>query len=219
MKATFRILSVALVSVLFVGCAEDPTKDKTKATVNDAVEVDTPSTEGNEPAEMAEPEGTKYVIDTGSSNINFTGSKKTGPHSGGWSEYEGTVIVPDGDFTKAYIKIVIQMASTFSDDKDLTVKLIGKEFFEAETYPTATFLATSIEGSGEEFNVSGNLTLHGVTKNLTFPALVELSDDSLIAEAEFSIDRKDFEINYDGLADNVINDGVLMLFYVEGNVE
>jgi polyisoprenoid-binding protein YceI len=221
MKTVVHLMVGVFITALFIGCAADPTEDKTKAVVKDAVEVTTPTTDdgGEEVAEIVLPEGTKYIIDNSASNINFTGSKFSGTHSGGWGKFEGTVIVPDGDFTKAYIRIDIDMKSTFSDDTDLTAKLVGEEFFEADTYPTSTFIATKIEGSGEEFDVSGNLTLHGITKNLTFPALVELSDNGLIAEAEFSFNRKDFDINYDGLADDAIRDNVLMLFYVEGKVE
>ncbi len=205
---------------LLSGCAKDPTEDKTAAVVNDAVDVEAPAEDAAAvSSEPAVPEGTAYTIDPSVSNITFTGSKITGTHSGGWSKYDGTVIMPDGDFTKAHITINIDMASTYSDDTDLTKKLVSDVFFEVDTYPTATFVSTTIEGEGEEFDVSGNFTLHGITKNLTFPVLVELSDDKIIAEAEFSFNRKDFDVDYDGKADDLIRNNVLMLFYVEANIE
>jgi polyisoprenoid-binding protein YceI len=221
--SVYRMFGVACAVVtvsLLSGCAKDPTDEKTAAVVNDAVEVEAPAEEANDVAsEPVVPEGTVYTVDPSVSNITFAGSKVTGTHSGGWSKYDGTVIIPEGDFTKAHVTINIDMASTYSDDTDLTKKLVSDVFFEVDTYPTSTFVSTSIEGEGEEYDVSGNLTLHGITKNLTFPVLVELSDDKIVAEAEFSFNRKDFEVDYDGKADDLIRDKVLMTFYVEAKTE
>ncbi len=183
--------------------------------------AEAPDAEVEAPAapEAAAGAETVYAFDTGSSAISFMGSKVTGTHSGGWSEYTGTVKVPNGDFTKAAINVEIDMTSTFSDDADLTEKLKSADFFEVETYPTAKFVSTKNEQSDAGYNVSGNLTLHGITKNLTFPAKVTLTDDKLTTEAEFSFDRKIFDINYDGMANDLIRDNVLMTFYIEANAK
>ncbi|MFP6585023.1 MAG: YceI family protein [Candidatus Hydrogenedentota bacterium] len=213
----FGFLLCALTLTLFLSACSDPAADKEEAKVQDAVEIPETTEAGGEDAAPVEIEGTKYVMDPSISSITFTGSKVSGTHSGGWSKYECTVIVPDGDFTKAAIVIDFDMTSTFSDDTDLTDTLKSDKIFDVATYPTAKFVSTSIEGSDGEYRVSGNFTLHGVTKNITFTADVELEDDSLIAEADFSINRKDFNVNYDGLADDLIREKVVLLFYVEGS--
>ncbi|PCJ63095.1 MAG: hypothetical protein COA73_05815 [Candidatus Hydrogenedentota bacterium] len=216
----FGVVSLVIAAVVLTGCAKDPTKDKFVAEVNEAVEIKTPAVSDESSGESTPiPEGINYTIDTSVSNITFAGSKVSGTHSGGWSKYDGTIIIPDGDFTKANVTINIDMTSTYSDDADLTKKLVSEDFFEVDKYPTSTFISTSIKGEGEEFDVSGNLTLHGITKNLTFPVLLELNDSKLIVEAEFSFNRKDFDVNYNGLADDLIRDKVLMVFYVEANTE
>lgn len=216
----FASLSIALMLAVVLSACSDPAADKETATVQEAVEIPETSTgeDGGEVA-PAEIEGTKYIIDPSISSITFTGSKATGTHSGGWSKYDCAVIVPDGDFTQAAITINFDMNSTFSDDTDLTDTLKSDKMFDVATYPTAKFVSTSVEGSDGEYKVSGNLTLHGVTKNLTFTADVELEDDNIIAEAEFSINRKDFDVNYDGLANDLIREKVVLLFYVEGTLE
>lgn len=200
------------VMIAIAGCTADPAKDKEAAQVQDAVDIP----EAGSPDAAPAVEGTKYIIDTASSQISFTGSKVTGTHSGGWSKYTCEVVVPEGDFTKAQITLDIDMTSTYSDDKDLTDTLNSEKMFDVATYPTAKFVSTSIEGADGEYKVSGNLTLHGVTKNVTFTTDVELDEESITAEAEFSINRKDFDVNYDGLADDAIRENVLMVFYVEG---
>lgn len=212
----FTTVLLALTLTLFLSACSDPAADKEEATVQDAVEISGEIEAGGEDAAPVEIEGTKYVMDPTISSVEFTGSKVSGTHSGGWSKYDCTVIVPDGDFTKAAITIDFDMTSTFSDDTDLTDTLKSDKMFDVATYPTAKFVSTGIEGSDGEYKVSGNFTLHGVTKNLTFTTDVELEDDSLIAEAEFSINRKDFDVNYDGLANDLIREKVVLLFYVEG---
>jgi polyisoprenoid-binding protein YceI len=204
---------------LLVGCTADPTKGADQAVVKDAVETQGENADSTEPAI---PDGKKYVFDKDASNIEFQSSKKIGgEHAGGWTEYTGSVIVPEGDFTKGYISVEFDMNSLVSDDDDLTITLKGEQFFEVDKFPTASFVTTGIEtaDSDDEFTVSGNLTMHGITKNITCPALVELSDDQVIAEAEFSIRRKDWGIDFDGAVDNVIREKVLLVFYVEANVE
>jgi len=226
------VLAIGMMLTLVTACNPDPAKDKAAADVTDEVvtpepaagseekSVDAPASETGESAPEEPPaDAVIYTINKDNSVITFIGSKPTANHTGGWSEYSGTVTVPDGDFTKARIDVEIDMTSTYSDDADLTEKLIGEDFFEVDKFPASTFKSTKIVETDDGYKVSGNLTLHGITKNLTFPAKVEMDEDSLTAEAEFSFDRKIFEIDYDGLADDLIRDKVLMTFYIEANAE
>ena len=64
-------------------------------------------------------------------------------------------------------------------------------------------------------DVSGNLEMHGITKNITFPAELELDGDTLTTAAEFTIKRFDWDIVYSGKVDDLIHDEVLIAFEVE----
>ena len=68
------------------------------------------------------------------------------------------------------------------------------------------------------YAVVGNLTLHGVTSGVKFDADVKLTEKKLTAEAEFNMNRKDFNINYDGLVGDLIHENVAMTFYIEAKV-
>ena len=59
--------------------------------------------------------------------------------------------------------------------------------------------------------MTGNLDLHGVTKQIEFPARIKVNAELVQVEAEFSINRKDFGINYPGMADDLIKNDVLIL--------
>ena len=59
-------------------------------------------------------------------------------------------------------------------------------------------------------NVTGNLDLHGVTKQISFPAAIEIDADEIRASSEFAIKRFDFDIVYPGKAEDLIRDDVLV---------
>lgn len=219
-----RTAQSALITVLpfaLAACGGDIADNVQKADTQDAVQAPTETeTIVSENPAPSRPEGVEFTVDTDASVINFTGEKILGdPHIGGWSKWSGLIIVPDNDFAGAYIEIEIDMSSTFSDDGDLTKKLVGEEFFEVALYPTASFASTAIDGADGTYTVTGNLTLHGITKSLSFEAEVELNDSSLTAESEFSFNRKDFGVNYDGLADNIILDDVVIGFLIEAGID
>jgi polyisoprenoid-binding protein YceI len=69
---------------------------------------------------------------------------------------------------------------------------------------------TSVEPAGAKQTVTGNLELHGVTKSITFPADIQITDDAVAVKAEFAINRKDFNINYPGKPNDLIRDNVVL---------
>ena len=198
----------------------NPTADKPAAEVSDPVQIDSPAAAAQEDSGAeAAASGVVYTF-TENSGIDYEGYKVTGPHVGGFGKFKGTVTVPDGDIERARIKIEIDMTSTYSDNPDLTDTLLGIDFFEVETYPRSTFISTGIERFPDgSYSVTGNLDLHGVTKGITFPATINLDGGMLTAEAEFTINRFDWDITYEGMADDLIRKDVLIVFEIEAAAE
>ncbi len=164
--------------------------------------------------------GKDYVFDIKASVLDFTGTKEPGiGHSGRWTDYSGTVTVPEGDFTKASITIDINIPSMYTDADSLTETMLSDKMFDAEKFPKASFHSTGIVKKDDVYAVSGNLKIKDKEKNITFDAEVSLSDTQITAESEFVLNRKDFNINYDGLAGAFIREEVVMLFYIEANAE
>ena len=90
---------------------------------------------------------------------------------------------------------------------DLLGHLKSPDFFNAEKFPTAKFEITSVENyttsdtvssviAGANYKISGNLTLKGIVKNVTFPAKVNILDGGINAIASFNIDRTNWGIVY-----------------------
>jgi polyisoprenoid-binding protein YceI len=99
----------------------------------------------------------------------------------------------------------------------LTAHLKTADFFDVAKYPQATFESTEIKAGGDKgasHTVTGNLNLHGVTKSITFPATITVSPTQITVESNFSINRKDFGINYAGASDNLIRDDVVLTLHV-----
>ena len=198
MKSKY-LVAILAAPVLFVSC-ENPADKTTKAKVSDTVEKASIEKEG----------GTKYAF-TQSSQVKFIGSKITGSHHGGFKTFTGYFTLKDGAPVGNDHKVVIDMKSTFADDEKLTGHLKSPDFFDVEKFPQSTFDVTAItKGSDSAYTVSGNFTLHGKSKNISFPATVSQTGDTVKIDARFNINRKDFDIVYAGKADDLIRDEVVI---------
>jgi len=197
-----RFNIVLFASLLFVVGCEDPGAKVTPAT------VEAPAAQEAAPEEPAKPTAT-LAINPSNSKIEFVGAKVTASHDGGFTDFSGTVELGD-PVEQSVIDLTIQTASLYADKEKLTKHLKSPDFFDVEKFPTATFKSTSIEKTAEGHTVTGNLTLHGVTKQVSFPATVTATEGQVSANAEFSINRKDFGINYPGMQDDLIRDLVVI---------
>ena len=203
------MIGVTILSgMMLLGACSDPAAEKTKAVTGEAAQVASP--------QNAQGQGQRYQITPQNSKIEFVGSKVTGHHNGSFGNFSGHV-----DFAGApensRVNITINMDSIAADDPKLTAHLKTADFFDVAKYPQATFVSTAIKPGGEKgatHTVTGNLTMHGVTKAITFPATIAVTPDTATVDSSFSINRKDFGINYAGAADNLIRDDVVLTLHV-----
>jgi len=195
-----------LSGLMFLMACHDPAADTSKATTGEAAHVASP----------AAAQGQKYLITPQNSKIEFIGSKVTGKHNGSFGDFSGQVDYA-GSPENSHVNIVIKTDSITTDTPDLTKHLKTADFFDVAKYPEATFVSTAIKPGGQNgasHTITGNLTLHGVTKAVTFPATINVTPDAATVESSFSINRKDFGINYAGAADNLIRDDVVLALHV-----
>lgn len=141
--------------------------------------------------------------------IEFTGTKKDGSHTGGFKQVSGTVELPGDDLTRAVLRVEIATDSIYTDTNKLTQHLKSPDFFDVRNYPKATFVTTKIvpaAGKVDDFTVTGDLTLHGVTKSISFPAKVALTGKQLTLDSAFTIERKNFNMTYgEGMVNNDVS--------------
>ena len=197
------VLLMIVVGVMLVSACSDPAADKTKAVTGEAAQVASPATAA---------QGQKYLITPQNSKVEFTGSKVTGKHEGSFGDFSGQIDYA-GNPEQSRVNITMKTDSLTTDTPDLTKHLKTPDFFDVAKFPEASFVSTSIKPGGEKgasHTITGNLTLHGVTKAVTFPATISVTPDVATVDSTFSINRKDFGINYAGQADNLIRDDVVL---------
>lgn len=122
------------------------------------------------------------------------------------SDFSGQVELTPDAITPASLRLIVKAASlheTGADFTDQQKQIIDKELKDIvllpAQYPDITFQSTNVTvkssaASRYDVKIDGNLTLHGVTKRITIPAVVTLSGNNLRAVGEFSINRDDFNV-------------------------
>ena len=153
------------------------------------------------------------MIDPSASKVEWTGSKVTGKHDGGFKVFKGEVNFVEGTPEKSSVNVEIDTDSLYTDNDKLVGHLKSPDFFDVAKFPKASFTSTEVTKGGEKgatHTVKGNLTLHGVTKSVTFPATIKTSASGVDVDAEFAINRKDFGLVYAGKPDDLIRDDVVI---------
>jgi polyisoprenoid-binding protein YceI len=200
MKLAIATLAAAMV---FMTACEDPSANSPKATTADPVAASSPQVE---PAVRGE--GLKLTPQN--SKVSFVGSKVTGKHDGGFNDFVGMIDLVNERPEESSVRVEIDMKSVWTDNPTVTEHLQTDDFFDVEKFPFAIFSSTSIRpGSGENmFDVTGDLELHGVRRSVTFPARITVAPDAVSVDADFSINRREFGIDYAGATNDLIRDGV-----------
>jgi polyisoprenoid-binding protein YceI len=144
-----------------------------------------------------------YQIDKVHSEVGFEVRHLLTKVRGHFSDFAGTIAFDEQDPTSAEVDVTIQAASIDTHTADRDAHLRGTDFFDVEKYPTLSFKSVAVTPRGESsFDVVGDLTIHGVTKQITLPVsyLGRAKDpwghERAGFEAELTINRKDFGLNW-----------------------
>ncbi len=224
MKSVLKLTFLGLIFA-FVGCSSPQGE---KAQVKDA-DTTTQKTEA----------APNFFIDAKTSKVNWTGVKPTGKHTGTIAMKDGNLVVENGQikggsFTLDMNSLTVTDLKPGEGKEDLEGHLKGASaenadhFFNVEKYPTGSFEITKVvkvEGQ-EDANcmITGNLTLKGTTKQVSFRTMV--SDEGGILKATtpvFKINRTTWGVNYGSksvfsdLGDKFINDEVDLVIDITAN--
>jgi polyisoprenoid-binding protein YceI len=151
------------------------------------------------------------TVNTEKSSLKWKGSKQLAN-----SSHVGTIQISGGSLSIENGNIV---AGNFTVDmntiknEDLPVDgdynqaaleghLKGNDFFSVEEFPSSSFEISKVEAltndeNGNTHVISGNLTIKGISKNISIPSVVSISESGVTANASFTINRLDWNINYD----------------------
>jgi len=218
--------------LLFLGACTDAPESHTAETT-DAVAVENSAA------------GEAYTVNTNESSIEWVGTKVSGYHTGDIKLKSGQLLVNNGKLTGG--NFVIDMptlavtgpaGSKDEDNQKLMGHLKSPDFFEVDKYPDATFEITGVEqftGTVQDsadarqesiskykvtdptHTINGNLSIKGITKNISFPAKVSVNDNSVEALAKFNVDRTQWGIVYPGQANDLIRNDIHFGISVKAN--
>jgi len=144
-----------------------------------------------------------YKIDSVHSEVSFKIRHLLAKTSGRFTKFAGTVKVNTADISKSSVEISIEAASINTDNEGRDKHLKTADFFDVEKFPTITFKSTSVKEVGKgKLEVTGDFTLRGVTKRITFPitnagTMAGMQPGSVVAgftDGAVTINRNDYGI-------------------------
>lgn len=162
----------------------------------------------------------KYRIDKKASVVIWKGSKVFAPeqaHVGHVFISTGELMVEKGQLVGGTVEIDMNTITdpVHGSDNNLINHLKDPDFFDVKKFPASTFAITRVApADGGNINITGNLTIKGITHAVTFPAKVEVKGAVVNANGKLTIDRTKWDVRYnsgkfyDNLADKAISDDI-----------
>lgn len=150
---------------------------------------------------------TTYGVDGSHSTVSFKIRHLVTNVTGHFRDFEGTIVYDAENPAGSSVEFTVQAASIDTANEDRDKHLRSPDFFDVEKFPVLTFKSTKVSKSKNGLDVTGEFSMHGVTKTITIPVEVAgpLTDPwgRTVAgfETNFTIDRKDYGIVWNKLLD------------------
>lgn len=200
------------VVVAAIGCSA-----KTDTTVAPPVvtttETATGSSEKTDPVVDPAADATEIALTAENTLIQFVGTHvgevpDPKARTGSFADFTGVATIADDDIQS--VNVAIQMASVDTGMDKLNNHLQAPDFFDVRQHPTAEFTSTRIARDKDGRHIiTGDLTLHGETKEVSFPADVGMTNGELKLAAKLKLDRTEFGM--DKMTDKVNSEVALTI--------
>ena len=136
----------------------------------------------------------QYKPVDGKSEIKFT-VKNFGVNTNGTlSGLKGSIQFNPSNISAASFNISVDV-NTINTGVDMRDNHLKKdEYFNTEKYPTITYTSAEIKANNDGYIISGQLTIKGISKNISFPFTAVAQNSGMLFTGNFSINRKDFDV-------------------------
>lgn len=175
----------------------------------------------------------QVVIDAKKSNVEWIGRKVTGSHNGNIKVKQGSLEIEGAKILKGNIDIDMNSMTVVDLTGESNTKLLNHlksdDFFSVATHPVASFKITSAKEITDPakgtHEITGDLTIKGVTNAITFPATVTVNGKEAVAKADIKLDRTKWNIRYgsgkffENLGDKMISDDFELKLHIVGEVK
>lgn len=151
---------------------------------------------------LSELNGT-FVIDPSHTEIGFVARHAMVTKvRGSFTEVEGTAQINGADLSASNVNVTLQVGSVDTRNEQRDGHLKSGDLFDAETYPTITFVSTSVSGGGDTVHLAGDLTIKGTTKPIEFDleftgaAKDPFGNTRVGFEGQTTINRSDYGVTW-----------------------
>jgi polyisoprenoid-binding protein YceI len=174
---------------------------------------------------LAVAEPVTYKVDADHSGVSFTIRHFVSNTPGRFKDFDGTIKYDKAAPATSSVEFTIQAASIDTANNDRDEHLRGADFFDVQKFPTLTFVSTGVTPrDADTLDVTGDLTMHGVTKRITIPVEVLGSvktpnGEKAGFETTFTVNRKDYGIIWNRVLDSstVLGEDVKITVNIEAN--
>ena len=166
-----------------------------------------------------------FAIDKAHSEVSFQVRHLITKVRGRFSDFEGTIAFDEAHPETASVSVTINATSIDTNEGDRDKHLRSADFFGVEQFPVITFKSRRVANtSAKEFDVVGDLTIHGVTKEITLPvsylgtATDPWGKQRAGFEAEATLNRKQFGLNWNAALEAggfLVGDDVRLNFQIQ----
>jgi len=168
----------------------------------------------------------EYRIDTSHSHVMFKVKHLAiSTVTGRFETFSGTFTFDPADIAASKGAVTIDVSSINTDVPDRDKHLKSPDFFDVNQYPNMTFASTGVEKTGDTtFNLTGNLTLHGVTRpvtlHVTYNGMIKdpWGNTRVAFTAEGKLNRKDFGLTWNKVMETgglVVGDEIRLIIEIE----
>jgi polyisoprenoid-binding protein YceI len=186
-----KLILMLVVAASVMACKGDKVKTTNAKEVDPTINTTSDETEA-------------YSVIIDKSTLTWKGFKPTGSHNGSVGIAKGNINVAGDKLVGGKFKFDLNsiVCLDMPADNEYNAKLVGHlksaDFFDVAQFPSAVFEITDVKNVDEgKINVSGNLTVKGITKNITVPATFGLANGFASFKSDvFKIDRTEFGIEY-----------------------
>jgi len=166
-----------------------------------------------------------YAFDTAHSRVGFVARHAMVTKvRGAFNEFAGTATIDGDDPSKSSATVTIEVASVDTRNAQRDGHLRTNDFLDAEKYPQITFASTAIKHvGGNDFEVTGDLTIKDVTQSITFPleftgaAKDPFGNERVGFEGTTVIQRSDFGVTYNAALETggvLVSDKITLEFEI-----
>jgi polyisoprenoid-binding protein YceI len=155
-------------------------------------------------------------VDVAKSTITATSKQMNVPVEGKFTKFDAKVSFDPAKPAASSTQLTVDVGSYDLGDESYNEQVRGKEWFDAKTYPKATFVSSSIAPAGaNKYTVTGTLTIKGKSQNVSFPMTAGQQGGAQTFDGALPVSRLKFDIGTGEWKDtSTVADEVTIKFHI-----